>query len=59
MPTVKITLYQDEREALGELARAEKRDPRAQAAIVIRDYLIRMGHLPGKDSNKDASNVTA
>ena len=59
MPIVKITLYPEEREALVELARAEKRDPRAQAAMVIRDHLIRTGHLPEKETSKDANDTTA
>lgn len=58
MPTVKITLYPEESEALDELARAEKRDPRAQAAMVIRNHLIRTGRLAGKGSSKDASDIT-
>ena len=59
MPTIKITLYPEESEALDELARAEKRDPRAQAAMVIRNHLIRTGRLPEKELSKDAGNVTA
>ena len=58
MSWIAVTINDEEREALIELARAEKRDPRAQAAMVIRNHLIRTGHLPGKQSSKDASDIT-
>ena len=59
MSWIAVTINDEEREALVELARAEKRDPRAQAAMVIRNYLIRTGRLADKNSSKDASNVIA
>lgn len=59
MPTIEVTLYPEERKALVELARAEKRDPRAQAAMVIRDHLIKAGRLPKVETSKDANGTTA
>jgi hypothetical protein len=46
MTRIMITLPQNEREALRELAQREHRDPRAQAALIIRDGLERAGLLP-------------
>lgn len=59
MPTMKLTLYPDEHEALMELARQKKRDLRAQAAMVIRDHLIKSGHLPNEESDKGDSTISA
>jgi hypothetical protein len=42
---IMITLRSDESEALGVLAEKERRDPRAQAALLIRRELERVGLL--------------
>lgn len=41
-----VDLRPSEREALIKLARLERRDPRDQAAVIIRDALIARGYLP-------------
>jgi hypothetical protein len=41
-----VTLGSDETEALRALAEEERRDPRAQAALLIRRGLERVGLLP-------------
>ena len=46
MPRVMLTMSEEERDALVALARAERRDPRAQAAIELRRALERAGYLP-------------
>jgi hypothetical protein len=46
MARINITLKANERDALRELAEREFRDPRAQAALIIRRELGRMGLLP-------------
>jgi hypothetical protein len=46
MARIMITLQQNEREALRELAQRERRDPRDQAALFVRDGLQRVGLLP-------------
>lgn len=45
MPRVTLSITEEEREALVSLARKERRDPRAQAAIEIRNALERAGYL--------------
>jgi hypothetical protein len=45
MPSVKVMLREDEREALEILAEHERRDPRAQAALLIRRELERQGYI--------------
>ncbi len=40
-----INLYPDEREALVTLAQGERRDPRDQAALIIRQDLEKRGFL--------------
>jgi hypothetical protein len=40
-----IRLEDQERDALIRLSQNEKRDPRAQAALIIREYLERRGLL--------------
>jgi len=42
-----VNLQTEEREALVALAQQERRDPRDQAAIIIRDVLRARGLLPG------------
>lgn len=46
MSRITVTLLRDEREALSTLAQRERRDPRAQAALIIRQELIDRGLLP-------------
>lgn len=43
---ITVTLEPGEREALIDLAHAERRDPRAQAAYIIRQALGAAGLLP-------------
>lgn len=43
-----VTLYDEERRALWELARRERRDPREQAALSIRRDLEQRGLLPDR-----------
>lgn len=40
-----VTLYEEERRALWELAKQERRDPREQAALAIRRDLVQRGLL--------------
>jgi len=42
---ITVSLQQDEREALITLASQERRDPRAQAALILRHELERRGLL--------------
>lgn len=51
MRRMTVTLHQDEREALITLAQRERRDPRAQAAVLIRRELERIGLLPPADAS--------
>jgi hypothetical protein len=53
MPMLKIVLLPTEREALLALADRELRDPRQQAAVIIRRELQRRGLLPA-DNTPDA-----
>lgn len=48
MPRMTLVLLQDEREALLTMARRERRDPREQAALMIRRELEREGLLPAE-----------
>jgi len=43
-----VTLYDEERRALWELAKRERRDPREQAALSIRRDLEQRGLLPDR-----------
>jgi len=45
MPIVKVLLQENEDRALLVLARQERRDPRVQAAVLIREGLERIGLL--------------
>jgi hypothetical protein len=45
MRRVSINLYEEEKQALIELAERERRDPRQQAAVIIRRELVRRGLL--------------
>jgi len=57
MRPIRIALQADEREALARLAGAERRDPRVQAALIIRDYLLALGLLPVAPTEHDATRV--
>lgn len=46
MTRVTITLSEEERNALIALGQRERRDPRDQAALIIRHELERFGMLP-------------
>ncbi len=46
MARLMVTLETIERDALWDLAQREQRDPRAQAALIIRRELERLGLLP-------------
>ena len=50
---VTITLQSNEKEALRRLAESERRDPRAQAALLTHQELARRGLLPG-DTDRPA-----
>lgn len=55
MTRIMVTLRQDEREALRVLAERERRDPRDQAALLIRGELERRGLLlPDRQHNEQA-----
>jgi len=49
---MRVTIYldQQERDALSNLAQRERRDPRDQAALIIRHELQRAGLLPADTS---------
>ena len=49
MTRITLTLTAEERAALLALARQERRDPRFQAAIEIRQALERAGYLQPRD----------
>lgn len=54
MRRMTVTLHQDEHEALITLAEQERRDPRDQAAILIRSELKRRGRLPVDEQQGEA-----
>lgn len=59
MSWIAITLQDDEKSALRKLAECEKRDPRAQAALLIRLQLEKLGLLqsPTIPPKTEAINV--
>ena len=57
MARITITLQLFEKDALRSLAEREYRDPRAQAALIIRRELERMGLLRTQESNPRESKV--
>ncbi len=57
MARVMIRLETDEREALLILSQREKRDPRQQAALLIRFELERMGLLPVVNASPTERNA--
>ncbi len=48
MAKIIVYLGEQERSALNQLAQREMRVPRAQAALIIRQELVRQGMLPHK-----------
>lgn len=57
MTTIPVPLLPSERNALKVLARNERRDVRAQAAMLIRNELTRRGLLVTTDQRADAPTV--
>lgn len=55
MPKLTLHLLIDEKNALFKLAETEKRQPRQQASLIIRDELQRLGYLLVKGGNHDTS----
>lgn len=45
MTRITLTITEDEREALQEIAQQERRDPRSQAALLLRKALQTSGYL--------------
>lgn len=64
MPRITIVLKDDEKQALCTLAESEFRDPRAQAALIIRREIERQGLIkpvsaaPASKSRTQQPNVT-
>ena len=54
MARVTLILNDDEKAALLKLAREQRRDPRAQAALCIRRKLEELGHLPTAEEMRQA-----
>ena len=46
MARITLTLTADEKDALLNLAQSKRRDPRDQAALILREYLRIAGFLP-------------
>lgn len=58
MPKISTPLDTDEARALVKLSLQEKRDPRQQAALLIREQLEKLGLLqPARTSQPEAANV--
>lgn len=57
MARITLTLNQNEKDALRILAEREFRDPRAQAALIIRNELERCGLLPRIVKNDLQENI--
>ena len=53
MAKIIVYLGEQERSALNQLAQREMRVPRAQAALIIRQELVRQGMLPEKTKAQD------
>ncbi len=55
-----VTLLREERSALAQLAERERREPRAQAAVLIRQALEKLGLLqpatPGNNQQGEAQH---
>ena len=54
MAKIIVYLGEQERDALQQLAQREMRVPRAQAALIIRQELTRLGMLPDQAKNQEA-----
>ena len=50
MPLLRVLLQPGERDALYKLAGRERRDPRAQAALIIRQALESAGLIPANSA---------
>jgi hypothetical protein len=59
MARINVTLKASERDALRVLAKREFRDPRAQAALIIRRALEAAGLLPTESGNDDGASDPA
>jgi hypothetical protein len=57
MQLIRIALQEDEREALQNLAQDERRDMRAQAALLIRESLEKRGLLEVRATARQTSGV--
>ena len=53
MPKIIVYLAEQERNALQQLAQREMRVPRAQAALIIRQELRRLGMVPARSTVSD------
>ena len=58
MAKMVLTLHIAERDALFKLAECERRDPRAQAALLLRGELERRGLLPVNTPTPTADAIT-
>jgi hypothetical protein len=58
MPILNVVLQQTERDALSELAKRERRNVKAQAAVIIRRELERAGLLPTATTPAAAQPIT-
>ena len=59
MARITLTVSDEERDALVNLARFERRDPRAQAALELRRVLEHAGYLPLVGNYKSAGCAPA
>lgn len=57
MPKIIVYLAEQERNALLQLAQREMRVPRAQAALIIRQELRRLGMLPAPAVGSDQETI--
>lgn len=58
MTRITITVSEEEKNALCALAVNEFRDPRAQAAVIVRKELERQGFLPASDRISPAATTS-
>ena len=57
MTQFSVRLFREEREALVALAQEERRDPRDQAALIIRQELERRGMLPQQGQGQEVRDA--
>ena len=57
MAKIIIYLGEQERNALQQLAQREMRAPRAQAALIIRQELVRLGMLPIPNTTQETGST--